>query len=127
MSNLKIDITIRQPGFYFVSLSGPLDSDTYTAFENEIMPLLKPSTRGIVLNMSGVHYVSSLGIGAIFKINNFLKQQDSSLIMINLQPKIKNVLDVVKALPKAIFSNIEELDHYINEVQRKFLRQDQDS
>ena len=40
--------------------------------------------------------------------------------MVNLQPQIKKVFDIVKALPEQqIFTSIEEMDNYLKEIQRK--------
>ena len=120
-------INRREPGIFSVSLFGPLDSVTYVKFERELAALLVPTTKAIILNMEGVDYVSSLGVGAIFNVRNFMIKNSGSLLMISLQPQIKKVLETVKALPEGVFTSIEEADDYLNEIQRKVKDQDKSS
>ena len=121
---LKVVTNLREPGIFSVTLFGPIDATTHVHFEHEIQPLLITSTKAIILNMDGVDYMSSLGIGALFKVKNFLGKNNGTLLLTNLQPQIKKLLDTVKALPPSVFESIEEADEYINEIQRKALDQD---
>ena len=123
----RVVINRREPGIFSVSLFGPLDSITYVKFERDLAVLLIPATKAIILNMEGVDYVSSLGVGAIFNVRNFMIKNSGSLLMVSLQPQIKKVLETVKALPQGVFTNIEEADDYLNEIQRKAKDQDNSS
>jgi anti-anti-sigma factor len=71
--------------------------------------------------MGAVHYISSMGLGVIFKTKSFLDKQGGSLIISNLQPQVKKVMSILKALPEHIFKNMEEVDAYITQIQRKEL------
>ena len=124
--DFKVVINRREPGIFSVTLFGPLDSVTHVKFEKEITPLLIPSTKAIILNMDGVDYMSSLGIGSFFKVSNYMNRNNGSLLMTNLQPQIKKLLETVKALPPSVFKSIEEADEYINEIQRKAIGKDKD-
>ena len=121
---LRIVIVDREPGVYKVSLYGPLDAATYAEFEEEIAPVLNKATKAIILNMEGVNYISSMGLGAIFKITNLMHAQNGALLLTNLQPQIKKVFDTVKALPENIFVNLDEADEYLNAIQKKALERD---
>ena len=121
---LTIDIGKRDSGVFTVSLGGPLDTATYLEFEKAIAPILSPSTKAIVLNMQGVNYISSLGLGAIFKVANAVHKNQGAVLITDLQPQIKKVFDTVKALPESIFRSIEEADEYLNEIQKKALEKD---
>ena len=123
----RVVINRREPGIFSVSLFGPLDSITYVKFERDLAAVLNPSTKAIILNMEGVDYISSLGVGAIFNVRNFMIKNSGSLLMISLQPQIKKVLETVKALPQGVFTSIEEADDYLNEIQRKAKDQDKSS
>jgi anti-sigma B factor antagonist len=40
--------------------------------------------------------------------------------MVNMQPAVQKVFDIVRALPlKSVFRSIEELDEYLDAMQRK--------
>lgn len=115
----QVEINKKEEGVFTVGLWGPLDTTTYTLFEKDLEPILVPSTKAIILNMHGVNYISSLGIGSIFKVRKFLKDNNGTLLLTDLQPQIQRVFETVKALPEAIFTSIEEADAYLNEIQRR--------
>lgn len=118
----KVQLAQKEPGVFNVALSGPLDTATYSIFEKHLEPLLISTTKVILLDMTGVHYISSMGIGSIFKINTMATQLGGKFLIVNLQPQIKKVFETVKALPASIFKSIEEADEYLNEVQKKALK-----
>ena len=124
---LKINVVKRETGVYHVTLFGPLDSDTHNVLEEKISSLLAQDTKAIVLNMGGVNYISSLGLGTIFKIVQGLKRVNGQLAITNLQPQIKKVFDTVKALPQALFKDIAEADAYLNQLQRDIFEKDKPS
>lgn len=122
--SFKVKIDIKEPGIFLVSPYGPLDTTTYLTLEEQVEPLLISSTKVIILNMEGVNYISSMGIGTLFKIKKSMMENGGSLVVTNLQPQIKKVLDTVKAMPEAIFTSYEEVDEYLTELQKKFLEKD---
>lgn len=124
---LKVVINNREPGIFSVTLFGPLDTATYTTLEKEVKPILVDSTKAVILNMEGVNYISSMGIGAVFNLRKSVQDIRGTLVITNLQPQVKKVFDTVKALPEAIFKSIEEADVYLNEIQRKVLEKDKPS
>jgi anti-anti-sigma factor len=72
--------------------------------------------------MNGVTYISSAGVRVILKAKKRLAQNAGSFFMLNLQPQIKKVFEIINALPSLnVFQNIEELDNYLTEMQRRTL------
>ncbi|MCM8782493.1 MAG: STAS domain-containing protein [Candidatus Omnitrophica bacterium] len=117
---LRIDITKKEEGVFLVSLLGSLDSNTYLDFEADLKPILISSTKALILDLANLNYISSMGVSAILKIKRILEEQGGSLVMTNLQPQIKTVFDIIKALPSMrVFESIQEADRYLTEIQRK--------
>jgi anti-anti-sigma factor len=117
---LTVTVTEKDSGYYTVVLLGSIDSATYTILELETNPILIPSTRGIVLDMAGVDYVSSMGIGVILKMQKTLYQHRGKVVLTNLQSQVRKVFDVIKAMPEeAMFSSVEEADAYLDEIQKR--------
>jgi len=119
--DLRVLIKEKSVGSFVVSLSGSLDTNTYTTLEDHIKKILSKSTRLIVFNLEGVSYVSSMGIGALFKVVQTMQAQGGEVLLTNLQPQIQKVFETVKALPRAIFKDYSEVDAYLDEIQKKFL------
>lgn len=112
--HVKVDASKDKPGFFILTPFGPIDSDTYLDFNDQVTPLLQSSTKGIVLDLSNVDYISSAGLGVLFTMKKFLKQYQGELLFTNLKPQIKKLFEIVNALPKeTLFKNNEEADAYL--------------
>ncbi|UCC95413.1 MAG: STAS domain-containing protein [Candidatus Omnitrophota bacterium] len=111
---LKVTVTQKEPDVYIVALSGSLDSQTYPDLENALRPILKPSTKAVVFDMEHLVYISSLGLSVIFRTKEALEEKGGTLAITNIQPKIKEVFDAVKAIPSQIFASMQEADEYLD-------------
>ena len=122
---LGVSIEKKVEGGLLIKLRGRLDSDTYKTLEQKLKPALVPTTRLIILDMEKVNYVSSAGLAVIFQVKKFIEGKKGSLVIASLQPQVKKVIDIVKALPKEnIFQDREELDRYLDYIQKKTLRKE---
>ena len=118
--NLTVNVDKKGEGAFAVSCSGSIDSITYRELEKTLSPLLSVSTKVIILNMEGVNYISSMGISTVLKVKKAVEEAKGSFIMTNLQPQIKVVFEIIKALPNMrIFESMEEADDYLSQIQRK--------
>ena len=112
--SLNINIHEKSTGVYVINLSGTLDTITHTSLEKQIETLLHKSPNILILDMEKLDYISSMGLRVIAKAKKSLSMSNGSLMLVNLQPQITEVFDIIKALPKEqIFSNINELDDYL--------------
>ena len=81
----------------------------------------------LVLDLAGLNYISSAGIRSIFKARKALTARNGKLLVVNPQPQIQKVFDVVKAVPMSdIFTSVAEADAYLDMVQRKVVSGDED-
>jgi anti-anti-sigma factor len=118
--DLKIRAEQKALGFYVIYLDGSLDSASYHILEQKTEELLKANPKIIAMNMERLSYISSAGIRVILKTRNALKKSDGKLVFMKLQPQIKKVFEIINALPSMkVFSSIEELDDYLDAMQRK--------
>ena len=109
----------RKPGdVYVFTISGSIDSDTYRLLDDRVMPILNAGAKVVIFDMEGVEYISSMGLNTIFKVQRSLDKTSGTFAMTNLQPQIKKVLEIVKALPSMkVFESIEEADEYLYKIQ----------
>ncbi|MCK9554880.1 STAS domain-containing protein [bacterium] len=120
---LNILIEEQKQGVYVVKLAGELDSNTYMMFQDKLRPFLVESTEVIIFDMAGLNYISSMGLAEIFKIRKKVEAYKGSIVISNLQPQIKKVFEIVKALPsEKVFESREEVDNYLNAMQRKEIK-----
>jgi anti-anti-sigma factor len=63
-------------------------------------------------------FISSAGIRVFLMAQKELKSRGGTVMMMNPQPQIRKVFDIIKALPDAtVFSSVEELDDYLAHMQ----------
>ena len=122
MTTLSLQIDPAQDKRQRITLSGRLDTHTYQALDEALAPLLATQITTLVLDLSHLDYISSAGIRSIFKARKVLATRDGRVLVVNPQPQIRKVFDVVKAVPlNEIFTSVQELDDYLDEMQRRVL------
>ncbi|MBN2453432.1 MAG: STAS domain-containing protein [Candidatus Omnitrophica bacterium] len=120
MPLLTITVDSSDSGTFTLVLAGSIDSDTYNILEQKVDILLNPSLRTMIFDMKGVKYISSMGIKAILTSKEKIEKQGGALLMTNLQPQIRKVFDIIRAIPgQSIFTNRQELDQYLARIQQK--------
>ncbi|WP_369940720.1 STAS domain-containing protein [Xanthomonas medicagonis] len=124
MTTLSLQIEPAQDRRQRITLSGRLDTHTYQALDEALAPLLATPITTLVLDLSHLDYISSAGIRSIFKARKVLATREGRVLVVNPQPQIRKVFDVVKAVPlNEIFTSVQELDEYLDEMQRRVLEQ----
>ncbi len=114
---LEIKISKKTDYTYVVDLAGSLDSDTHQQLDQELDEIIGQETKAVVLDMRGVIYISSIGIGLVMKTKKALQGMGATFAMIGLQPQIKKVFDAMKILPIFdIFDDMPEADKYIDQI-----------
>jgi len=125
---LKVKVDKKQNGVFMVSLDGQANTDTYLLFEEKLKPLLVPSTKALILDMAKLNYISSAGLGVIFRAQKAIESNNGSFIMSNLPPQIKKVFEIMKALASmSVFKDMTEVDTYLDDMQKKELEKQKDS
>ncbi len=124
---LEVESKETKAGCYTVSIKGRIDSDNYLDFESKVSTILEGKAKNVLLDMAGVNYISSAGLGVIFAMMKKLKETNGEFLLCNLQPQIKKVLEIVKALPSSsVFSSVEEADSYIETIMSRELKKKED-
>lgn len=124
MTTLSLQIEPAQDKRQRITLSGRLDTHTYQALDEALAPLLATQITTLVLDLSHLDYISSAGIRSIFKARKVLATREGRVLVVNPQPQIRKVFDVVKAVPlNEIFTSVQELDEYLDEMQRRVLEE----
>ena len=125
--SLTINVLPAGKGSQRVAVGGRLDTHTYEDLDEALAPLLTRQLHSLVLDLSELDYISSAGIRSIFKARKALAGHGGKVLVVNPQPQIQKVFDVVKAVPlNDIFGSTAEADAYLDAMQRKVLQGDQD-
>ena len=125
--SLNVRIHPQTGGSQRVSIDGRLDTHTYLDLDRQLAPVLASGITSLVLDLAGLEYISSAGVRSVFKARKALAARGGKVLVANLQPQIQKVFDVVKAVPmNEIFSSVAEADAYLDAMQQRVLRGDDD-
>ena len=117
---LTIKVYEREVGVYVVALTGSLDSSTYGDLEDKVTPFLMETTKALIFDLKSLEYISSMGVSVLLKAKKAVESFGNSFLMINMQPPIRAVFEIIKALPSiSLFESLEEADAYLTEMQRR--------
>ena len=117
--SFSVDSKEHRAGVFLVTPVGRIDSETAKQFEKKMDYLLVSDPKEIAIDMVSVDYLSSAGVRVFFKSQKTLLASGGSLSMLRVQPKIQKVFETINALPnERIFSSVEELDAYLDKVQK---------
>jgi len=90
-------ISIRQAGTVsLLDLTGRLTSFETGALREVITKLLKEGRKNVVLNLGGLQYLDSSGIGELARIYVSVVKADGQLKAVGLSPKVEEVLKITQ-------------------------------
>jgi anti-anti-sigma factor len=119
---LKIDTASPKPKVTRITLHGRLDTNTTPQLDDILNGLLMGETFTVVYDLENLEYVSSAGIRAIFRTSKELEKKGGGIAVVNIQPQVQKVFDIVKALPvRSIFASWDEVDEYLDIMQKRVL------
>ena len=97
MTNADFSIKIREAGAVSVlDVSGRLTSFEAGALRDSVSRLLEQGRREIVLNLSGLQYLDSSGIGELARVYVAVVKQSGQIKVVGLSSKIEEVLKITQ-------------------------------
>ena len=125
--DLSIHIDAIDGGSRHVALAGRLDTHTYEELDRQLASALGPGVSVLVFDLARLEYISSAGIRSVFKARKVVEGRGGKVVVANLQPQIRKVFDIVKAVPmNAIFASVQEADRYLHAMPQTVLEGEDD-
>ena len=110
-----------------VEIAGRLDTHTYGDLDDRLTLVLASKVQSLLLDLAQLDYISSAGVRSVFRARKLLAERGGKVVIANAQPQVQKVFDIVKAVPvKEIFRSTEELDHYLDRIQKRIVSGDDD-
>lgn len=117
---LKVKTALKKPGIHQVALIGSIDAASQALFEDALAPVLHQKPDVLIFDMEFTDYINSAGIRVLLKAKKSLREHNGKQVFIHMQPQIRKVFDILNALPSLkVFASIQELDQYLDTMQRK--------
>jgi anti-sigma B factor antagonist len=97
-----------------IKLKGSLDTSTAPELERQLTGTVDDSVRDLVFDLAELKFISSAGLRVFANARKIAKANGGQASFINMQSQIREVFDIIKALPGvAVFQSTAELDHYL--------------
>ncbi len=124
--SLSVSVQEQGPTTTTISLTGQLDRNTVTQLDPKLDEALAAPIAVLVFDLAGLDYIASAGLRSLFKAQKSMRARDGKTLFVNVQPPVRKVFDIVRAVDvKTIFRSVQELDDYLDAMQRK-VAQDED-
>lgn len=118
--SLEITITPEANNSKRISIGGSLDSNTAPQLQESIDAEINDTVNTTILDFTDLDFLSSAGLRVIFKTKKIMDNRGGKLLLLNLQPQIKKVFEIIKALDGMnVFKDQEEMDDYLTAMQNK--------
>ena len=97
MTESGFSIKVREAGTVsLLDVSGRLTSFETGALRDFVLRLLKQGRRDIVLNLSGLEYLDSSGIGELARVYVTVVKQNGQMKVVGLSSKIEEILKITQ-------------------------------
>jgi len=94
---LSFKVTIRQSEqVSFIEVSGRLTSFESAAFRDAILGLLAKGHKDLILNLTGLEYLDSSGVGELVRNYMSVIKKGGSMKVVGLAPRVEEILKVTK-------------------------------
>ena len=104
----ELDVSERQAGdVTILDLSGEVRiGDSSVALRDTIRKLADVGKKKVLLNLAGIRYIDSSGIGELIANYTTISRQGGQLKLLNLTDRIQNLLVITKLL--TVFDSYED-------------------
>jgi anti-sigma B factor antagonist len=110
---LDIEINEGEKRVYTAIPKGAIDTNTYQLLESRLKEVCTKAN-ALIVDMSQVNYISSMGLSVIFRIKIALEERQATLALVNMQPPVKKVFETMNILSPQIFASLTEADDFLD-------------
>ena len=86
----------REPDVTIVHLAGEIDLRTSPQLRGEFLELLDEKPARIILDLTGVSYVDSSGVGTIVELKRRAMRNKNTVVLVGLQPRVRSLFEITK-------------------------------
>ena len=116
---LKIRIDEGRAQAKTLVLDGRLDQESVDALDAQLDAVLASGVKVLVFDLAQLEYIASAGLRSIFRAHKALSARGGKSALLNAQPQVRKVFEIVKVADPSLFRSIEELDAYLDAMQKK--------
>ena len=94
-----MELKIRKSGeTYIIDVNGEMDLYNSYKLKELVMKMLEKKVERYIVNLQGVDYIDSSGIGALIYICSTIKKLNLKLTIANIHGSVKKVIELTKLM-----------------------------
>lgn len=93
--SIRLEKVEQVPGCLFVHLGGYIDLANHRYFQKKLAMVVAAGFTRLILDMSEISFVGSVGVGGIASLQKTLRQKSGDMVIQQLQPKVCDVFDLL--------------------------------
>lgn len=94
-----MELKIRKNGeTYIIDVQGEMDLYNSYKLKELVMKMLEKKVERFIVNLQGVDYIDSSGIGALIYICSTIKKMNLKLTIANIHGSVKKVIELTKLM-----------------------------
>lgn len=93
MSSYHIEKTEKE-GILFLKISGRLDYETASDFNQHVNDEIHKTTKTIVFDFQDLDFISSAGLGALINISREFQKSDGKITITAMNPNIEKIFNL---------------------------------
>ena len=92
--NFSVNVNERREGFFVLQPIGSINTITSLILQNEVEQIYESKPEIIMFDIKQISYINSKGLHVILKVHQAMKSRGGRVVLINLQPHIREVFDI---------------------------------
>ena len=88
--------TLEDEGIVVISPEGSLDGHTYDLLGKKIDGLIQHGYLKIIIDLGGVDYISSAGVGVFIAARSKASREKGSIVLLNLSEQVTKVFETLQ-------------------------------
>ena len=92
---LKFDVR-KSAGEVVLELAGEIDLRTSPGLRSSFLNVLEHKSARVVVDLGGVNYVDSSGVGTIVEFKRKAMRDKTKVILVGLQPRVRSLFEITR-------------------------------
>ena len=94
--DVSVEHTVTEDDIVVLVISGPMDVATTPELRDSLVRLIDEGHHRLVLDLSGVDFIDSMGLGAIVGVVHRLRPYDGALAMAAPSAQVRHVVEITQ-------------------------------
>lgn len=86
----------KQDDVFIIDVQGELDLYNTSQLRELFSKMIEKGVKKVVINLAGVNYIDSSGIGTLINIHSLSQQKSISFCIANVEGTVKKVIELTK-------------------------------